>query len=216
RRYRGAVMSEWWTYGLSDFLLFSPQTYQRLFELHNAALWPAQVAALAAGIAVILLGMRQSRGTWILAALAWLLVAWLWFHQRYATINWAADWIAIAFVLQALLLLWQSLRRKSVSGSSNLAGLAFMIFAVAALPLLPLLLGRPWRQAEIFALTPGPTVIATFGLLLMLRAPRHLLILPLLWCAIDGATLWAMDAPEFWLLPAAGLLTVAMTALRRA
>lgn len=209
-------MSEWWTYGLSDFLLFSPQTYQRLFELHNTALWPAQVAALAAGIAMILLSRRQARGVWFIVALAWLLVAWLWFHQRYATINWAADWIAIGFALQSLLLLWQSLRGGPVIARGHIAGLAFMIFAVAAQPLLPLLLGRPWRQAEIFALTPGPTVIATLGLLLALRAPRHLLILPLLWCVIAGATLWAMDAPEFWLLPAAGLLTVAMTALRRA
>lgn len=209
-------MSEWWTYSLSDFLLFSPQTYQRLFELHNAALWPAQVVALAAGIAVILLGMCQSRGAWILAALAWLLVAWLWFHQQYATINWAADWIAIGFALQALLLLWQGLRVRPASMRYRVAGVGFMIFAIAALPLLPMQLGRSWRQAEVFALTPGPTVIATLGLLLTLRAPRHLLILPLLWCVIDGATLWAMGAPEAWLLPAAGLLAIAMMALRRA
>lgn len=208
-------MSEWWTYSLSDFLLFSPQTYQRLFELHNAALWPAQVAALAAGIVVILLGMRRSRGACILVALTWLLVAWLWFHQRYASINWAADWIAIGFVLQALLLLWHGLRDRPASMRGNVAGMAFMVFAVVAQPPLPLLLGRSWRQAEVFALAPGPTVIATFGLLLALRAPRHLLILPLLWCAIDGATLWAMDAPEAWLLPTAGLLAVAVTAFRR-
>jgi hypothetical protein len=30
-------MSEWWTYTLSDFLLFSPRVYYRLFELHNRA-----------------------------------------------------------------------------------------------------------------------------------------------------------------------------------
>ncbi|MFN4309399.1 MAG: DUF6064 family protein [Ferrovibrio sp.] len=209
-------MAEWWTYGLSDFLLFSPQTYQRLFELHNAALWPAQVAALIAGIGLILLTMRRSRGAWGLVALAWLLVAWLWFHQRYATINWAADWIAIGFALQALLLLWHGLRGRPAAARDPIAGLAFMVFAIAAQPLLPRLLGRPWKQAEIFALAPGPTVIATLGLLLALPAPRHLLILPLLWCAIDGATLWSMGAPEAWLLPAAGLLTVAMTALRRA
>ena len=33
-------MSEWWTYHLSDFLLFAPRTYYRLFELYNAAIWP--------------------------------------------------------------------------------------------------------------------------------------------------------------------------------
>ena len=35
-------MSEWWTYSLSDFLLFSPRTYYRLFELYNLAIWPTQ------------------------------------------------------------------------------------------------------------------------------------------------------------------------------
>ncbi len=30
-------MVEWSRYGLEDFLLFSASTYQRLFELHNAA-----------------------------------------------------------------------------------------------------------------------------------------------------------------------------------
>ena len=49
-------MSEWWTYRLSDLLLFSPQTYYRLFELYNAAIWPAQVLAIALGLAVVALG----------------------------------------------------------------------------------------------------------------------------------------------------------------
>jgi len=40
-------MSEWWTYRPEDFLLFSPRVYWRLFELHNEALWPAQIAAIA-------------------------------------------------------------------------------------------------------------------------------------------------------------------------
>jgi hypothetical protein len=31
-------MSEWWTYSLWDFLLFSPRTYYRLFELYNLAI----------------------------------------------------------------------------------------------------------------------------------------------------------------------------------
>ena len=30
-------MSEWWTYRLSDFLMFSGATWYRLLELHNAA-----------------------------------------------------------------------------------------------------------------------------------------------------------------------------------
>ena len=51
-------MSEWWTYSLSDFLLFSPRTYYRLFELYNLAIWPAQILALALGLAILALWLR--------------------------------------------------------------------------------------------------------------------------------------------------------------
>ena len=49
-------MSEWWTYRPSDFLMFAPDTYWRLFELHNAAWWPlgllANVLVLALSLAL--------------------------------------------------------------------------------------------------------------------------------------------------------------------
>ena len=41
-------MSEWWTYSLSSFLLFSARTYYRLFELYNAEVWPLQIVTLGA------------------------------------------------------------------------------------------------------------------------------------------------------------------------
>ena len=44
-------MSEWWTYRPADFLMFAPRTYWRLFELHNAAWWPAPPLLLLAGLA---------------------------------------------------------------------------------------------------------------------------------------------------------------------
>ena len=41
-------MSEWLSYRPSDFLMFAPRTYWRLFELHNGAWWPAQPLAVLA------------------------------------------------------------------------------------------------------------------------------------------------------------------------
>ena len=51
-------MSEWWTYRLESFLLFSERVYWRLFELHNAAIWPAQVVALLLGAMILYLLLR--------------------------------------------------------------------------------------------------------------------------------------------------------------
>ena len=70
-------MSEWWTYTLSDFLMFSPRTYWRLVELYNRDVWPAQLVALAAGLAAIALARsNKPAGGRLLAAL--LVAAWLW------------------------------------------------------------------------------------------------------------------------------------------
>ena len=61
---KASLMSEWWTYRAEDFLLFSPRVYWRMFELHNAALWPLHLLTLAAGLLIILLiAWRPGTGT---------------------------------------------------------------------------------------------------------------------------------------------------------
>ena len=210
-------MSEWWTYSPTDFLLFSPRTYYRLFELYNTAIWPAHLVALALGIAVLIEWRRANEGhgrivAAILAA-GWLWVAWAYLLERYATINWAAVYFAAAFGVQALLLLWTGLIRdrltlRDTSPAARI-GLALFLFALAAQPFAGPLLGRDWRQLEIFAIAPDPTVVATMGILLTAtRVHWHLLVIPLLWCAVTGLTLWAMEAPDALVTPMAGALVL--------
>ena len=214
-------MSEWWTYKLSDLLLFSPRTYYRLFELYNAAIWPVQLAAIALGLAVLLLVRRPggSRGRWIAALLA---ACWLWvaiaFHaNRSATINWAAVDFAWGFGFEAALLLWTGvLRGKLVFATEERpigrAGLGIFLFALIAQPFLGPLCGRPWRQVEIFGIVPDPTAVATLGLLLLAagRVRGELLAIPAIWCAISGATLLAMKAPDFWVTPLSAAVAVSL------
>lgn len=198
-------MSEWWTYRPSDFLMFSPRTWHRLFELVNAEWWPAQPLLLALGAALLVMPPRATR--WVLAA-AWLLVAGAFHARRLADIHTAAPWFAGAFVVQAALLAaW----RPAAIERSRLV-LALMAVALAW-PLLGLALGRPLAQAEVFGLAPDPTVAATLALLLAARAPAWAWVVPLAWCAISGATLAVMGEPEAPLLPALGL-AAAVTAFR--
>jgi hypothetical protein len=87
-------MSEWWSYRFSDLLMFSPETYYRLFELYNTVIWPVQIAALASGAVIFALMLSRlpwsGRAVSLLLALAWLFVAYAYFYTRYATINIAA------------------------------------------------------------------------------------------------------------------------------
>lgn len=196
-------MSEWWTYTLADFLLFSPATYYRLFELHNRALWPAQLPALAAGVWVLALmrrgDARATRTTAVLLATAWACVGWVFHLERYASINWAAPWFAWAFFAQAVLLLAVAAFPGCATRADRGAMPAWIGFGLAALgmlamPVLAPLFGRTWAHAEVFAIAPDPTAIVTLGVLLSwgARVRWPLLLVPLAWCAVSGATLLAM------------------------
>jgi hypothetical protein len=213
-------MSEWWTYSLSDFLLFSPRTYYRLLELYNLAVWPWHIVAIGLGAAVLALWLRgpawHGRAVAAILAACWLWVAWAYLLARYDTINWAASYFAVGFAIEAALLVWSGLvldrlRLRRGLDLANVAGLALFGVALAAWPLIAPLVGRPWLRSEVFGVAPDPTVVATLGVLIGVeRARWELLVIPLIWCAVGGATLWTMQSPEALLMPAAGLLAVVL------
>lgn len=201
-------MSEWWTYRPADFLMFAPRTYWRLFELQNEALWPAQ--GLGVLLALLLIaGLWRRRGPLLRAgalglALAWAWVAYGFFWQRYAPINWAASGFAWAFGCQALGLLALSFAhtaRATTVPWRRRSGLSLVLWALLAHPALVLAFGRPGMQAEVIGLAPDPTVIATLGLLLGIDAgPRTVLRLlragAMAWLLISAATLATMGSPQ--------------------
>jgi hypothetical protein len=215
-------MDVWLSYSLADFLLFSPRAYYRLFELYNRAIWPGQILAVALGFAMLGLarrgGDREGRAVGAVLAASWLWVAWAYLLERYDTINWAARYLAAGFVLQALLLLWVGvlsarLRFRPDRDLASRAGLWVAWFALAAQPFLGLLAeGRTWRAIELFGTAPDPTVAATLGLLLMAdgRVRWELLAIPLLWCAISGATAWAMEARDALVMPLVAALALGL------
>jgi threonine/homoserine efflux transporter RhtA len=199
-------MSEWWTYRPSDFLLFAPRTYYRLFELYNIDIWPLQILALLAGAAILVLIRNRmassGRIIGVLLAACWLWVAWAFHWQRYATINWAASYFAVGFAIEALLLIWigvvrDSLRFDSAPRVRARIGVAIFAFALTFQPLLQLLSGRNWQQLETFGVAPDPTAVATLGVLLASnRMPWIAVPLPLIWCVIGGVTLWLINSPH--------------------
>ena len=190
-------MTEWWTYGLSDFLMFSPQAYWRLVARYNAAWWPAQALATVAPLA--LLAAMRSRHAWavraglLLLATGWGWLGWAFHWQRYAEIFLAAPWTAAACALQALLLVMAAaLPLRGVSRQP--AAAAWLLAALALLyPLLAPLTGHPWAEAEVFGFMPEPTALATLGAVLgctRIAGPARVLlaILPVLSLALGAAT----------------------------
>jgi len=212
-------MSEWWTYRPEDFLLFSPRVYWRMFELHNAALWPLQVITLAAGLIIILfVGWRPGASARLVAlilAILWTFVGWFFLWNRYANINWAAAHIAPAFAVEGVLLLVIGSLGDGLAfdrrGLAGWIGYLILAFALAGAPLLAPLQGRGWATSEVFGIAPDPTAIATLGVLLLARGRLLPLLvpIPILWCLLSGMTLSTMGEPQAWAPYAALALTAA-------
>jgi hypothetical protein len=193
-------MSEWWTYRLSDFLMFSPQVYWRLVERYNREAWPLHVLMLVAGSLLLwLAATRPAAARPVAGALAaiWLWVGWSFHHQAYAQINWAAEYAAIAFAIQAVLLVALGFLQPPGAQSSarpqlRPVGLALAAAGILLYPWIGLLAGRPWSQAEVFGLMPEPTALTTLGLLAASGLARRawLAVIPLASLIIGWATLW--------------------------
>jgi hypothetical protein len=216
-------MSEWWTYSLSDFLMFSSRSYYRLIESYNAAIWPAHFLALVAGVIVIsaIARPRQNlqRSAALVLAAAWGWVAWAYHLERYAEINTAAPYFAVAFAVQALLLCWLAYRPANAANAApapQRVALGLTGLAIFAYPLLALVRdGGGWRQAEVFGIVPDPTVVATLGVLLAWRAPAIFWLIPVSWCLVSGATLMELKINHAWLLPALALTAVVARVMGR-
>ena len=211
-------MSEWWSYRLSDLILFSPDVYYRTFALYHQRFWPAELVWLVILVLAMVAVANPARGPAARGRLvvlpfvaAWTWCAIAWHLGSYASINWAAPYFAGAFLVQALLLLWLGLRGGV---QFDLAGVRLLIVAMAVIglsaPLLGLLTAREWNQVEMFGVTPDPTAVATIAMLRLSnpRAARLALVIPVLWCVVGGFTLWALGSPEAvwtWLFAAIAL-----------
>ena len=197
-------------WALEDLLLFEPRVYWRLFALENEALWPAQLALLAAGAALLfcLLGWRRPSGRWLGPALgaAWFWTGWQFVALRYGTVNWAAPALAWGFYAEGVLLAALGLAGRFSFVRRDRVGLGLIAVALFVWPLLSRLDGRPWSEAEVAAIAPDPTAIATLGLLSLAERNRWtalLCLLPALWLGVSALTLFTMGAWQGWAVLAA-------------
>ena len=126
------------------------------------------------------------------------------------------------FALQGLMLAGSAIRGgrqlRFVPDATGWVGLAFVLFALVAYPLLAWLAGHGWPRAAMFGVAATPMTIFTFGVLLMLEGRPAVLIgvLPLLWSLAAGAAgVVRLGAPEDWSLLLAGIVGFTLLVWKR-
>ena len=203
-------------------LPFTHDQFLDVFAAYNSALWPAAVVlwlATAGTIAWFATGRAAGR---TLAAL--LVVHWLWsgavYHLGYfTTINPAARWFGLAFILEAGLVAWFGLLRSPLQvrwgrDRGIRGGLAtfFSVYALAY-PWLTLATGLTWPRMPAFGV-PCPTTLLTVGVLLSTdTTPRVVGIIPLAWCVVGGsAALMLGVVPDLALILAGAALLIDVVA----
>lgn len=204
---------------LEDFLLFSERVYDRMFELHNLAVWPLHILTFAVGLFLIVVVVRP-RPHLIRIALAllsglWIFVAVAFVYGRYAQINWAVVYLLPLFAVVAALLAYLSARKRRPlmehpSDISRVVAIGVLLFAVFGFPLLAIISGRPFWQAEFFGVSPDPTAVATLAFLSINRGPRGLgvMLIIALWVVATALTLFTLGRRDFFVVPLAAAICI--------
>lgn len=206
------------SYSLSDLLLFSSRVYERLSELHNAALWPAHSAALLSGFIIVACVIRttawSTRVVYGLLGVAWFVVYGALFLTRYQTINWPAEYVAPIIFLEGVLLLALAVFARPPSAPflrtpAGFIATSVLLFGLFGYPFVAPLCGRSFRSAEFFALTPDATAVVTLAVMALGggKARWFAMIIPTAWCIVTGLSLWMLGWPDFFVAPLAASLS---------
>lgn len=200
---------------------FDAEVLASCHALYNAAIWPAQVVALAAALAVVWLAISpqpwRGRALGAILAAGWLWCGAVFFLRHMAPLDFMAPVYGWAFLAEAVLLLWALVWRGATlrAAGGPLGGLALALTAASlfGLPFVSGLAGPGFAAAGVVGVAPAPTVLLTLALLLLVEGrSRWLLVaVPLLWSAVAAVTGWVLGVPEY--LALAGLAVVAVAGL---
>ena len=160
---------------------FTVEQFLNVFERYNEALWPMQIVAYAVGIVLVVLALtkwkRASAVIFGALAVMWagMAVGYMWSY--FADINKAAYLFGVIFLAQAVLLAVAAVRERGASYGGRRdarmwVGLALIVYAMVAYPLLGMAFGHSYPRAPMFGLVPCPTTIFTFGMLLLAARPE--------------------------------------------
>ena len=172
-------------------LPFTTEEFFAIFARYNTTIWPAQIGAVALGLAALILLFRSgplaSRVICLILAAFWLLMGTGYHLLFFTRINTLAYAFGLLFVAQAALLFVEGMIRRQITFRAEAdwrACLAWALigYALIIYPLIGLFGSHPNPMTPLFGVAPCPTTIFTLGLLLFSNANWRLFVIPLVFC----------------------------------
>ena len=171
---------------------FTEEQFFELFAQYNQAVFPMQILLILIGItcAVAIRKKKtfQSKLTGYFLAATWIWIGVVYHLLFFTSINIAAYGFGLIFILQGLFfireMVAERLKFSETRPMQNWIAYSFILFALFIYPLISFALIGEVENIISLGL-PCPTTILTFGfLLLTIKLPKYLLILPTLWAMI--------------------------------
>lgn len=202
-------------------LPYSQEIWFAVFGQYNSHVWPAILAfyGLFAAAFWRALARPESRAGSSFLPLV-LAAAWLWtgigfYALSFASYDFLAPYEAGLWTIQALILLVTlSFRGGFVlarsAGIQSWTGFLAIGFGLLLSPLLDLVAGVPASQLRWFGIAPGPTLMVSLGVFLLVRVRWYLWLLPLIWSFKAGLVAWWLGIFQDLLLPVISVLFAAI------
>lgn len=173
---------------------FTTEQFFNMFEKYNSTIFPFQMIILLLGmVGLFLLHSKYSFKNILIGGYLGLL--WLWTGFAYhigffAEINKAAFIFGGIFILQGLLILFNTFVKGRlifdfIPKTKDYLGYFFILFGLVIYPIIGYFMVDSLTQIISLGL-PCPTTILTFGFLMLAdnKFPKYLLIIPSLWALI--------------------------------
>jgi Family of unknown function (DUF6064) len=197
-------------------LPFTEDQFFAVFRDYNEAVWPAPVVLTVVAVVAVALALRPRPWSGVMVSVI-LALLWGWaaiaYHLAFfARVNPLAPAFAALSAVGMVVFLWLGVVRRRLRfgprrGWRTPAGLALVVYALVAYPILSVVAGHSYPAMPTFGL-PCPTTLFSVGILALLVPPYPWLVclVPVLWSVVGAQAAFLLGVPQdLALLVAAGV-----------
>jgi len=205
------------SYSIMLQIPFTTEQFFQTFQIYNQSVVPISILFILLGVLVVAALHRKMN--WRHQYIGYFLsILWLWIGIVYhivifTKINTTAYGFGGLFIMQGLFFLKETYQGRLQFGylqrSRYKVGMGLVLFSLAIYPILSFFLKLDIDQVISLGL-PGPSVIFTFGCLLLIEKflPKYLLVIPVLWSMIGMSAAYNFGVYPDYLLGLSALVTI--------